>query len=280
MNRIFFSDNGTLTDYSTALDDYHAGDMTVSVVAAEDAIYIGSWFPFNSIYFKMGSTVNANASVMSVDYWVNSEWIDAVELIDETSSGGATLAQSGHITFVTDKNSNWTRESTNASGESITGLTDVVVYDRYWIKINFSADLTANMIVDWAGALFSNDNDLGTEHPNLLRSNVLTRFEAGKTTWEEQHVLAAKKIIDYFKSKNVICDGGQLLQRRDMTDASVAKVAEIAYNGLGESKADEKEDAQKEFHIRVNRAMPKVDHNLNARTDVNETVVRTGRVYR
>lgn len=278
--RIIYSDNGTLSDLSVSMDDYNSGTSAFTLVAAQDAFYIGSILPFNHIYIKFsGNNVNANASVLTVSYWDSSEFREVVDLIDETSSGGATFAQSGYITWSTDKDHGWIREDTNYGGNQVDGLTSLEIYDMYWCKLTFSADLTANTTLSWMGQKFSNDNDLKGEHSDLVRSGFLTAFESGKTDWEEQHIIAAELISDDLIAKGIILEPEQLLCKEDLRRASVKKVAQIIYNSMGSDYTIQRDEAKAEYENRINKLLPKIDSNINGRLDVNERAGQ-GRLYR
>lgn len=278
--RFFYSDNGTLTDYSTNLENFYSGTHSFTFVAAEDAFYVGGRLPFNHLYLKMdGTNVNANSSTMTVSYWDSKEWAEAVEVIDETSVAGASLAQSGFVTWIPDKSANWVREDTNYSGNSVTGLTSVEIYDLYWLKITFSNDLSANTAFIWAGQKFSDDDLLGTEYSDLVRSAMIAAFESGKTDWEEQHVRAAEVIVRDLMHKGYIIEKEQILERHDFELASVSKTAEIIFAGLGDDYKDNQDAARREYNDRMAKVLPRIDVNKNARIDINEKVSQ-GRLVR
>ena len=257
--RFIYSNNGTLSDYSVQLENYHSGSLTCTLVAAEDAIYIGSRLPFNHLYFKV-DTANSNASVMSISYYSGNGWTSVVDIIDETSSGGKSLAQSGFVTWTPNKNTGWHREDT----ENITALSDVTIYDLYWLKISFSADLSADVDLSWCGQIFADDNDLGSEYSDLARSAMISAFETGKTTWQEQHVTAAQVIVQDLIGKGLIIEKEQILERNDFKLAAVSKCAEIIYGGLGDDYKDNKEAARNEYRSRLGKILPKVDKDRNA----------------
>ena len=52
-NRIIFSDNGVLDDWSTTLKVYTGSGKAFSYTLSQDYIYIGQRSPFNHIYIKM-----------------------------------------------------------------------------------------------------------------------------------------------------------------------------------------------------------------------------------
>ncbi len=278
--RIIYSDDGTLQDLSINLQNYHSGTNAFTMISAEDNIYIGSKRPFNHIYLKFdGTNINANASVLSVAYWDSGEWRDMVNLLDETSLAGATFAQSGFVTWLTDKSYSWTRENTNYGGNSIAGLTSIELYDLYWCRLSVSADLSADVTLSWAGQKFSNDNDLGAEHPELIRPNFMAAYESGKTNWEEQHVAATEIIVDDLISKELILFEDQLLCKEDLRPCAVKKVAQMIFTGMGEDYEDNRAGAEKEYYTRLNKALPSVDKNSNAREDIGEKC-NVGRLYR
>lgn len=279
MKRVLYSDNGTLTDYSVNLDNYHAGNATFSYVKDEYAIYIGSDLPFNHLYFKL-SSVNTESANITVQYWDDDQWRDVVDTLDETSLSGATLGQSGFVTWTPDEDYLWTRESTNSNGEEVTGLTDVVIYDLYWIKITFSASLTADVVIDWVGNKFSIDEDLYSEFPEFNSTSFKTAYESGKTDWEEQHITAGKILIQDLQKRNVIESEGQILERRVFTLASVQKVAQIIYSSMGDDFADQAKDAKNEYLSRIKLLNFRTDLNKNARIDIMEKKLKVRNFYR
>jgi hypothetical protein len=238
--RFIYSDNGTLKNYTEEINNYHSGETTITIVALDDALYIGSVLPFNHLYFKMGTTVNLNASLMTVSLWDGKEFNEVAELIDNTEVSGKTLAQSGFIEFVPDKQEGWSYEDTvNTNGvEKVTGLGSVKIYDKYWTKITFSADLTTDLTIAWLGQIFSNDEDLGSEYPDLVLSDTMTAIESSKTDYQEQSVRAAKIIIQDLQRKNVILNNNQILERSNLMLPSVSKIAEIIYSMLGDDYND------------------------------------------
>lgn len=271
--RIFYSDNSVLSDWSVALNNYHTGTKTFTLVAIEDAIYIGARFPFNHLYFKL-NTANENASTMTISYWDSSTWREAVEVIDETEG----FTKSGFVKFVPNKTYGWVKEDTNYAGSTVTGLTSVEIYDLYWLKITFSADMSES-VISWCGNKFSDDNDLGSEYSDLVRASMISAFEAGKTDWEEQHIRAAKIIINDLVSKGIIIEKEQILDREDFKLAAVSKCAEIIYLGLGEDYRERANSAREEYRTRLNSAMPRIDKDKNAIEDDYDKLIQ-GSLYR
>lgn len=279
--RFIHSDNGTLDDHSTEINNYHSGTSTVNVVAADDYLFIGSLFPFNSFYLKVG-TANDQASVMSIDYWNGRSWQDVVETRDETASSGVSLAQDGRITFVPDKNESWICDDTvySSGGELITGLGNATIYDLYWIRISFSGDLNASTALSWMGHLFSSDDQLYTEYPLFNNSNLKASFESGKTTWEEQAVKASQKVIEDLISKGVLSNGNQILDYKKLSTANVQRTASVIFGGMGDSYRDDVQASMIEYNRAISKGNFYVDRNNNARIDRKEAMFKGGGLYR
>lgn len=278
--RIFFSDNSVLTDWSTSLNVYNGSGQSFSYVVSEDYIYIGQRTPFNHFYIKMGTTVNAVTATMSLQYWDGKEWVNSVELIDETSSGGKSLAQSGFVTFVPNRDKAWEKESTNYQGDQITGLTSVVIYDLYWIRIKFNATLTSLVGLKWIGHKFCTDNDLAAEFPDLSRQKIRDVYSSGLASYEEQIIRASEVLISDLISKNIIESAGNILVREQFKLACVSKLAELIYQTLGDDYDDNRVNARSEYSKRLDKSIYQVDTNNNAILDSKENVARVGYLSR
>jgi hypothetical protein len=270
MTRFLHSDNGTIVDYSTDVADYDSTYAALTCAAAEDYVYIGAYYPFNSKYLKL-TTVAASGPTMSIEYWSGSNgWKTAVEVIDETKK----LSQSGFLTWTPNKFYGWSRYDTTYIPE----LATVTIYDLFWMRIKFSAGVTFS--VQWLGELFSSDDNLSAEYPDLMTTQCLTAFKAAKTSWEEQHVIAAKVVIDDMKLKKIISFKEQILDRRELTLAATSKCAEIAYNAFGDDFVDQRDSARKEYLMRIKKDIFNVDLDQTARpTELTQTM-RQGRFER
>jgi len=121
------SADGTNHGQLDSLNTVANGDWVV--IQCED-------YSVNRLYIGMISgQVNANAATLAVHYWNGSAWTAVSNLSDGTASGGATLAQSGLVTFDYPGSSNWAQNTVNsASG--------------YHLRISASAALSATVSVD------------------------------------------------------------------------------------------------------------------------------------
>jgi len=275
-NRIILSKNSVLTDLSNELKDPISGSSTINVVALQDYLFLGSDFPFTSRFFLPG-VVNTSASVISgVDIWDGNAWIPSVEVMDETAVGGKTLAQSGHISWVPDNLKNWQRYPTNQGGLSITGLSSVTIYELYWARIKFSADLLGSTTLKYVGYRFANDEQLAAEYPDLIRSDVLSNFQTGKLNWNEQHIKAAEKIVDDMRSQGLIASGGQILDHNQFVHAGVHKVATMIFNAFGKPFVENKKAAIGEYNSALKKAVYNLDTNADGNLDISEMTEKQG----
>lgn len=278
-SRTIWSDNSVLKDLSVPLGNFKSGTQVMPIVAAQDYLYIGSDFPFNHRYIDV-SVVNSSASSITVHLWDGSNWIQAVDVIDQTSVAGVTLAQSGVISWVPSDDNTWSREDTNNDGDQITGLTGVDIRDLYWARLTFSNDLLAGTALEFIGHKFSDDNDLEIHYPDLTRSAVKAQFKAGKTDWKLQHIQAAEDIIKDLKKRNIIKSANQILDWEEFRDASVHKVAQIAFNAFGKDFFENRDAAGVQFKIEMDKAIYRIDRNNNATIDQAERKYTEGRLYR
>lgn len=281
MKRFIYSDNGTIKDFSTELSDYHENSAVIDYTTAEDYLYIGSELPFNSLYFKVDSQ-NSIASSIKIEYWDGSNFIEMVEVKDETSVGGVPFSRSGHINWVPDKNYTWTDEDTvdTSDQENIDGLGSVTIYDLFWLRVSFSASLTVSTELSWLGPKFCTDNDLKGEYTMLANTTFINNYEVGKTTWERESILASEMCVESLIDMAVIYSGDQLLERGKLRDSCVSKVAEIVFNNLGDDYIDDTKKARLEYKSRIKKRSYRVDKNANGMLDKREKGLTVGGLHR
>jgi hypothetical protein len=274
MNNIFLhSNNGVVTDITEKVFRYQVGTYVVpDVTASQDYIYMGSRAPFNHYYFDLTAVSVVASNTITAEYWDGREWVTCYRTIDDTSG----FTENGFITFVPNKNKSWNVESTNDGNESVPGLTTINIYDMYWLRIKFSVDIPLGFTFRFIGQKFSDDYDLSSEFQNLVRSQMLLAFGAGKTNWDEQHCKAAEIIVQDLVKSEVIDSSGQILVREEFTLASVQKVAQIIFNSLGDDYIDQRDKAEQEYKNRMNKSIYKVDKNQNGLLDKNESTQRVG----
>jgi hypothetical protein len=265
--RIIFDDNGVISDLSVNLNNLFAGTSTVNLALTTDYLYIGSDLPFNHRYFEV-STANANTSAISVEIWDGNAWNAAVDVIDQTSSGGKTLAQSGYISWVTDRDNSWGQESTT---EDIAALATLKIYDLFWVRFKVSANLSANTALQYVGHRFANDDDLGGYYPDLVQSAVMDAFETGKTNWSEQHFLAAEEIIQDIRKARIAWNANQILGWEQFNLAAVHKVAANIMFAFGDDYKDNRAEALKQYKDALNLKVFAIDANEDGHKTESET---------
>lgn len=277
MQRVFFSNNGVISDASLALDDYRALSFVMPFVAAEDALYVASTYPFNHKFFDI-AVVNALASNVLVDIWFNDAWEPAVDILDSTSVGGKSLAQSGIIRWNTAVDKGWQRVPFSYD---IAGLSSTRIYDMMWIRLRWSNDITATTALNYLGHKFSDDQDLYSFYPDLNNASLKTAFASGKVDWNEQAYTAAQAIIRDLKRKQIVVDASQLLEHELFLDASIHKVAEIIYSALGEPYKANKDEARKAYSESMDMRYFMEDKNANGYLSLSEkSGSRLGRLSR
>ena len=119
---VVFSDNGTLTNYTDDLFNPYGDTVTLTPVASEDYLYVGSSLPFNHFYLDI-TAENTTSSNLSVSHWDGNEWKECVSVEDGTSLSGNTFGQAGYVEFVPSKNNVWGRDDTVKSDDTTEEIT-------------------------------------------------------------------------------------------------------------------------------------------------------------
>lgn len=227
--RVFWVDGGTLRDVSNDLNDFRRGTLTFDALTNE-YLYVASELPFNHKYFDLG-VVNALASVVTVQTWDGSAWRSAVDVVDETSVGGKTFAQSGVISFAVDIDvSAW---GAHRDSNTIAALVGTRVFGCYWARFKFSASLTNTTTLKYVGQRFCDDDDLDDFYPDLRSQALKTAFESSaKTTWNAQCLAAAQALVADLRAKAIVVRRDQVFDTSLFQMAAVHKTAAIIYGGL------------------------------------------------
>lgn len=261
--RVLFSDNGTIADWTLAMNDYEADAKTFNYTVSQDYLYAAGDMPFNHKFFDVG-TANAVASAVSVHIWWAGAWQAAVDVIDETSVSGVSLAQSGIIRWSTSRLKGWDLEQ---DSDDVSGLSTVTgIYSMYWVRFTWNATLTGSSTLKYIGHRFANDDHIYSQYPNL--TNLKTAFASGKTNWDEQNFLAGEHIVDDLKAKRIITTSTQILDPELYRDAAVHKAAEIILRGLGDAYEKQRMEAHAQYKRAVGKQSFGVD--LNATGNIEQ----------
>lgn len=270
--RVLVEDDGSLTDVSFDVTNLNQDTVTLPNVSSEDAIFVGRTLPWNHLYFDV-ATANDQASIMTVQAWNGREWVSVVNLLDGTNDGTGLFEKSGISFWINDKREVWQKEDTDA----ISDLSSVTIYGMYWLKITFSADINASTSIRYIGQKFSRDSDLELMYPELLLAGSLAAFKSGKTSWDDQHILAAQIISEDLKNTfDVYVNSSQVLDWEQFRVASTHLVASMAFRAYGDDFKDNFNQAIKDYKIAFEKAKPKFDLNKNARIDDGERLGQAG----
>jgi len=136
----------TFTDESAdAQDGVAATLVTLSAqptAANGGYLYVGAPVPFRGLSVTMSADVNANASVLTVDYWDGSAWTALTNgshgYVDGTISAGKTFGASGQIIWPT-LPTDW------ATRQLVEGGTAPAQRTFYWVRLRVSAALSATV---------------------------------------------------------------------------------------------------------------------------------------
>ena len=254
-------------DISKEVNDFRAGSAAFVYDNAK-YLYIGSILPFNNLWLA-SAVPNTNAAVVTVEMWWGNEWISAVDVLDET----AGLTASGRLQWSTDINKGWELEQRS---DDITGLNYPNIYNMYWLRLSWDVDFSALTTLEYVGQKFSSDAILYSFYPDLQIAALKNQYSVGKTSWDEQHYMAAEHIVRDLKKKNMIVSRSQILDHSLFTDASCHKVAEIIYTAFGPPYFDEREAASKQYGAAINIKKMNLDVNANGRLEPMERVWSTG----
>ena len=273
--RLFRSDNGTLTDISLENQDETATNVQ-DIVASEDYLYLGQQFPFNNFYYK-SEVANTNASTMALEYWDGSNWILAVDLLDGTRSTTKTLAKSGLVQFSPNLHNRWQiTYDTSEIGVGPTALNSITVYNMYWLRIKFSADLAITTESKKFCYCFSSHQQVAQKDSTL--ANYLTAF--GVTTWEDYIINASIEVVNDLKRMSLIINRGQILKIEDVSVATDWKTMMGLYFELGGDYQEKYTNAIKRYADAIDLKSYTFDINKNAMIEPIEMDYCQSRVLR
>jgi hypothetical protein len=270
--RIFTSDNGVLTDKSLE----NGSGIPAALVATEDYIYIGQYFPFNNIFIEI-ETANNQESVLSLEYWTGSsnEWVTALDILDGTSSGGATLAKNGLIQWEVDiDESYWMPVYDPRDFGSPDEFSNIVVYDLYWSRIKVSADLKAETSIKKIGYAYTDSETLASIDPQI--NSYLNSWSTGKTSWLDQVYIGTQHVIVDLKQAKMVRSPAGILRYDDLWLAATYRTLAIIYSGLGPRYQEKVDAIMKQYDATIKGLPITVDETGDARAQVAEYSTKMG----
>lgn len=263
---IILKDNTSLLDHSGLLADVQEAGVSLALVAAEDALFVGADLPFNHRHFQISDTAaekNSVAGSVSVSLWDGGAWRAAAAVHDLTKESGIPFARSEKILWVPDRSYSWALEDTTAD---ISELSTLKIYDRYWAKFTFSDAFAFSLL--YVGQKFAKDSDLGIYYKDLNRPEVREAyFGEAKANYDVIHIAAAEEIVRDLRARQIIWARDQILEPDQFRDAAAHKAASIIYSPGGLNQIEKMEDAEEKYQYSMKKLNFKVDTNLDARLD-------------
>lgn len=276
--RVFFSDNGALTDKSIAAQD--GSGMAFPAVAAQDYIYVGQYFPFNNLFIEMSTTVNDEASILSCEYWDSRQWRSGVDFVDGTNVSGATLARSGVFQFSPNRNYSWQYVVDTSDPQGVPAeLSTLSIYDLYWLRLKVSANLDAATVLKKISYAFTTNEAMRSIDPDIDKY-LVPWGGATKTSWNEQIILASQHLVADLKGRQLIVGVGNLVRFDDISLAVAYRTNALIYSQLGAAFKDKYADAIKQYESLLNLKRFTIDKNNNAQVERNEVSQTVGSLIR
>jgi hypothetical protein len=273
--RVFTNISSTLTDKSLANQD---DASTVSLVLASgDYVYIAQRYPFTNVFIHM-DTVNTNASVLSGQYWDGTAWRDAVDVMDGTSVGGKTLAQSGAVQWSLDADYSWNITNDTELTGAPTELSTLRIFNSYWFRLKVSATLSAGTDSKEIGYCFTNSQRLKDFDVEL--DGYLASFATGKTDWIDEIKTGSKLLVQDLKRMGLIMGPGQIIELDDVYVPCSLRSLALIYSNLGPSYKDKNLAIMAEYDKAMNIRRFTFDADADGKLTQREIAGTIKRIYR
>lgn len=275
--RALHNDNGTLIDHSLAATG--SDTMALPIIAAEDQLIIGQSFPFNNFYMEVNTVSATTSAISAVDYWTGNNWEVGVDILDETSVGGVSVARSGTVRFSPDRligrwDSILDTGETNAPPE----LSGTRIYNMYWIRIKWDSDLSPGTILDRISYRFASNEQLSGIDSGI--NEYLDAWSSGKTNWNEQLLLGSDHLVFDMKARGLLQHPGQLLRHEDISFATAYRTLALIYARLGEGFEAQRVAALDEYNGILSSQVFTIDVDGDGVTDEAEISKSHGRLVR
>ena len=257
----------TIEDYSYANQD-EASKSDLNLIAATDCLLVGMQYPFNNFFLHL-DTPNTLASVMKLEYWDGKAWTEAVDIMDGSSAGGISLAKSGHVLFALDKQKTGWQKLVDPTQESHPAeLDNLKIYDLYWLRISFSADLDPLTKLNELGFAFTTGEKLRSIKAEV--DKFMGAFKTGKTNWIPEILTASKMLVTEFKKAGLVLGPQQVVRMDDFWLPATYKTLWLIYNSLGPAYLETANQMAHQFYKTMNVDNITVDVNRNGQPDESE----------
>jgi hypothetical protein len=140
----------------------------------------------------------------------------------------------------------------------------------YWMRVSWPSSFSATLA--YVGQKFCGDTVFRSSYPDLMQPALLTGYQSGKTSWDEQHFMSSECIIKDLKSRRYIVDKGQIFDWTALESAATHKSAAIIYSAFGASYADRAARAEGLYQDEMNARLIPLDKNADGKLSGEETV--------
>lgn len=269
-----------ITDISASVNSMD-GSIEIELSATKP-LYIASEFPFNHKYFVAevqnpkpgmghghahGAGEDPHEADLLVRIWTGKEWEDAEDVINTTDALGVPFRVNGSVSF---------RPKVNGRGWGLQSLSRDIeeledgpqIHSMFWCEISATDDV--EVVIQYIGQKFMEQSDLFDIYPDLNRANLMTAFRAGKTSWDEQIVIASAEIANDLRQRRVIVRRDQIMDTSLLKAACRHKAAEIIYTGLGNGHLDSRILAEKAYSKAMAKDFFEVDRDGSGYVSSNE----------
>lgn len=207
----------------TALVAQAGGAAVAWDLQTTDFVYVGYHGKFAARFFEVGAA-NTDSSVLSVDFWNGTAWEAVDDLVDQTSVGGKTFAQSGFVS--------WQNKETWVQ-RSLTGIDSDV--ELYWVRLSVSVNLNAATTLRSILNLYCDDNLVRAYFPEIITDT--NYLPDGKTTFLDQYIAAKNMVVLRLKQRKAIDDESQIVDVNDVAVAATYAAACIIMKPIATSDA-------------------------------------------
>lgn len=271
--RIWKETGDVFTDLS--MDNQEEAKVLTPDLGNDDYLYVAQNFPFNNLYIRTGTTVNAVAGGLTIEYWDNKSWRSAVDVLDSTSVSGVTLARPGVVQFSPQRDFSWVNLSESNKNNAPTEIQSLTIYDCYWLRIKADNGITVGSEIQEIGYTFTDTQQL--DNIDIEISEFYESFASGKTDWITEIMTASKMLLIDLKRQGLVVDRGQILRFDDVFMAGTYKTLELIYMNLGPSYQDKRSDMRSLYDAALNIKRFTVDTDSDgrvARDEIKNTIKR------
>lgn len=271
--RIIKSVSGTLTDLSIENQD-----EAINInIADANYILIGKHYPTNNFFF-MNSVANNVVSTINIKYWDGTDWRDTVDVLDGTSTAGATLAKSGVIQFAPQEKYNWAIVGNTINRGAPSELATKEITNLYWLKITFSAPLLSTSRINRITYAFTQSQEVSNLDVSV--NDYLTSFGTGKTDWNKEIITASLHVVKDLQAKGLIVNEGEILRFDDVSLPAAYMTLRLIYSSLGASYVEKRDYYERLYKETISINRFSFDTNENGRLDRGEVNTRTSVLVR